>query len=82
MTLEDCIKQVHDLSRGQIDGKNISLTKYRQYIKSEIAENEKVTGRILLCDGEWPYTIYKVKKGIWDYYIPDTRSQTDRFTHA
>ena len=86
MTLEDCIKQVHNLSRGQVDGEKISLAKYRQRIKAEIAEKGKATGKLLLLDGEWPYTIYKVKRGIWDYHIPDTRRQAEAersmFIHA
>lgn len=79
MTFNEATEQVFNLSGGRINGEVFTLNKYRNFVKREIAGKNKVIGKLILPDGEWPYKIYIPHKGIWDYYIPDNKEQAEDF---
>lgn len=83
MTKGEVLKQVYDLSvHGNFNHEEKwSFSQFKKYV-TEKFNNEKRNSIIMeieLPDGWWFFMIEKLQRGMWDYYIPDTREENSRF---
>lgn len=81
MTKGEVLKQVYDLSVGGNFNHETgwSFSKFKSYVaeKFNSEKRQSIIMEIELPDGWWYLSILKIKDGLWDYYIPDTREEND-----
>ena len=82
MTKGEMLKQIYNLSVGGNFNheKGWSFYKFKSYVSGKFNSEKQnsILMEIELPDGWWYLSIQKVKDGLWDYYIPDTREDNDR----
>ncbi len=86
MTLHDITTQLHNMTKGHINGECFS----RQALESNLhrwmrgCENNAIQNSYILevelADGKWLCEVHKFAESSdgYDYYIPDTREQEAR----
>ena len=81
MTKGEVLKQVYDLSVGGNFNHETgwSFLKFKSYVakKFNSKKRQSIIMEIKLPDGWWALKIMKIRDGMWDYFIPDTKEQNN-----
>ena len=81
MTKGEVLKQVYDLSVGGNFNHETgwSFLKFKSYVakKFNSKKRQSIIMEIKLPDGWWALKIMKIRDGLWDYFIPDTKEQNN-----
>ena len=81
MTLKETCKQIHDLSLGGfINREKFSFTEFYNAAKHWMNGTDSYVFEIALPDGWWYARLikYGYTNDSYDYYIPDTREESDK----
>ena len=82
MTKNEVLKQAYGLSvNGNFNhDSGWSYSKFKAYVDEKFNENPEkyyIIMEIELPDGWWALKIMKIRDGLWDYFIPDTKEQNN-----
>ena len=82
MTKSEVLKQVYNLPvNGNFNhDSGWSYNKFKSFVEEKFKENpekQSIIMEIELPDGWWALKIEKIKNGLWDYFIPDTKEENE-----
>ena len=84
MTKQEMLRQVFELAIPAKKGKKYICTKTNGYSFNRFKEHVDKMGLseygsclvlVYLPDGCWTVKLFRVKKGQWEYFLPETREQ-------
>lgn len=85
MTLHYVASQLHSLSvAGYFNREKFTVARLEKLLSDLFRTGDSVTLEIALPDGWWYFTVsrYAPTRDGFDYFIPDTREQSDRLLDA
>lgn len=76
MTLHDIATQIHHISAGRVNGERFSRHELEATLGRWLREPQsRYILEAELPDGRWLVKAENLGRGMFDYYIPDTREQ-------
>lgn len=84
MTINEMARQIHDLSKGQVNGEKFTLKELTDVFRIWLKSSDCYIGEITLPDGNWLFEIEQHSKRIdgYSYWIPENRKQEQRLYEA